>query len=85
MQNRTVNDIFSQTGKLAIVTGLIGELGHKPTLALAAAEALQMKLFSPPGRLVLTIDSGDLGDGFYMQRSLSIGNCSIRARARVGL
>jgi hypothetical protein len=48
MQNWTVNDIFSQTGKLAIVTGLIGELGHKPTLALAAAEALQMKLFSRP-------------------------------------
>ena len=46
MPNRTVNDIFSQTGKLAIVTGLIGELGHKPALALAAAEALQMKLFS---------------------------------------
>jgi len=41
MPNRTVNDIFSQTGKLAIVTGLIGELGHKPALALAAEEALQ--------------------------------------------
>ena len=41
MQNWTVNDIFSQTGKLAIVTSLIGELGHKPALALAAEEALQ--------------------------------------------
>ena len=71
MPNRTVNDIFSQTGKLAIVTGLIGELGHKPALALAAEEALQrsgsLAVLSPPGRLVLTIDSGDLGDGFYMQ------------------
>ena len=71
MQNWTVNDIFSQTGKLAIVTGLIGELGHKPALALAAEEALQrscsLAVLSPPGRLVLTIDSGDLGDGFYMQ------------------
>ena len=28
MPNRTVNDIFSQTGKLAIVTGLIGELAN---------------------------------------------------------
>jgi len=71
MPNRTVNDIFSQTGKLAIVTGLIGELGHKPALVLAAEEALQrsgsLAVLSPPGRLVLTIDSGDLGDGFYMQ------------------
>ena len=62
MPNRTVNDIFSQTGKLAIVTGLIGELGHKPALALAAEEALQrscsLAVLSPPGRLVLTIDSG---------------------------
>ena len=40
MPNRTVNDIFSQTGKLAIVTGLIDELGHKPA-ALTAEEALQ--------------------------------------------
>jgi len=52
MPNRTVNDIFSQTGKLAIVTGLIGELGHKPALALAAEEALQrscsLAVLSPP-------------------------------------
>jgi len=70
MPNRTVNDIFSQTGKLAIVTGLIDELGHKPA-ALTAEEALQrscsLAVLSPPGRLVLTIDSGDLGDGFCMQ------------------
>jgi hypothetical protein len=36
------------------------------------------------GRLVLTIDYGDFGDGFYMQRSLPIGNYSIRAHARLG-
>jgi hypothetical protein len=41
MPNRTVNYIFSQTRKPAIVTGLIGELGHKPAFALAAEEALQ--------------------------------------------
>jgi len=41
MPNRTVNYIFSETGKPAIVTGLIGELGHKPAFALAAEEALQ--------------------------------------------
>jgi len=41
MPNRTVNDIFSQPGKLAIVTGLIGELGHNPALALAAEEVVQ--------------------------------------------
>ena len=53
MPNWTVNDIFSQTGKLAIVTGLIGELGHKPARALAAEEALQrscsLAVLSPPG------------------------------------
>ena len=71
MPNRTVNDIFSQTGELAIVSGLIGEFGHKAALALAAEEALQrswsLSVLSPPGSLVLTIDFGDLGDGFYMQ------------------
>jgi hypothetical protein len=41
MPHGTVNDIFSQTGRLAIVAGLIGELVHKPALALAVEEALQ--------------------------------------------
>jgi hypothetical protein len=41
MPNWTVNDVFSQTGKLATVTDLIGEFGHMPALALAVEEALQ--------------------------------------------
>jgi NAD(P)-dependent dehydrogenase (short-subunit alcohol dehydrogenase family) len=41
ISNWTVNDIFSKTGKLALVTGPIGGLGHKTALALAAEGALQ--------------------------------------------
>jgi hypothetical protein len=41
MPNWTVNDIFSQTRKLTIVTAPIGGLGHKRALALAAEGALQ--------------------------------------------
>jgi NAD(P)-dependent dehydrogenase (short-subunit alcohol dehydrogenase family) len=41
MPNWAANDIFSQTRKLAIVTGPIGGLGRKIALALAADGALQ--------------------------------------------
>ena len=35
MQNWTVNDIPTQTGKLAIVTGATGGLGYETALGLA--------------------------------------------------
>jgi hypothetical protein len=41
MPNWTVNNIFSQTRKLTIVTGPVGGTGHKTALALAAEGALQ--------------------------------------------
>src|SRR5258708_39627844 len=39
MQNWTVNDIPTQTGKLAIVTGATGGLGYETALGLARAGA----------------------------------------------
>jgi hypothetical protein len=41
ISNWTANDIFSQTGQLAILPGPIGGLGHKTALALAADGAVQ--------------------------------------------
>ena len=70
MLNWTVNDIFSKTGKPAIVTGLIGELGHKPALTLAVQGSVARKLFSRSSIAPRTSRFNNrfrgFGDGYYI-------------------